>query len=239
MRYGSIYVVTNSVTQEQYVGQTRQKVQRRWNCHVNVANSSVAKKYLLAQAIKQYGRDAFVVAEAFIAFDAKALNNAEIAFIAELAPAYNITKGGAGHRVVQTAESVRRARSERLKQQWADPVWRAKQVAKIRELGKTPEASARGRAIQKLGIQARWANHVKKEKPSPRQKVVKHKRPPEIGRMMAARAKWQPVYCPELQCSFVSQKAAAEYLGVLATSITNAIKRQGKVAHAYTLIKVA
>jgi group I intron endonuclease len=238
MRYGSVYVVTNTVTQEQYVGQTRQKIQRRWNCHVNTANSSVAKKYLLAQAIQQYGRDAFAVEEAFVAFDADALNNAEIACIAELSPVYNITKGGAGHRVVKAAESVRQARSERMKRQWADPAWRSKQVAKLKIVCGTPEAAERGKAVQKLGTQARWANHVKREKPGPKQKASKHRRPPEIGRMMAARAKWKPVYCPELQCSFFSQKAAAEYLGVLTTSITNAIKRQGKVAHAYTLVKV-
>ena len=42
-RYGSIYIVTNTVTGEQYVGQTRQKALRRWKCHIK-------------NAVKQKGR---------------------------------------------------------------------------------------------------------------------------------------------------------------------------------------
>ena len=55
-RYGSIYLITNTVTAEQYVGQTRLKnVNTRWRNHVNCANSQVVKKYKLANAIKQKG----------------------------------------------------------------------------------------------------------------------------------------------------------------------------------------
>jgi hypothetical protein len=53
-----------------------------------------------------------------------------------------------------------------------------------------------------------------------------------------ALAKRKPVYCPELQCSFLSQNAAAEYLGVLKTSVSNAVKQKGKVGHRYTLERV-
>ena len=59
-RYGSIYVVTNTVTSEQYVGQTRKKARCRWDAHINTANSQAAKKYKLAKAIIAYGKEAFL-----------------------------------------------------------------------------------------------------------------------------------------------------------------------------------
>lgn len=239
MRYGSIYIVTNTVTGEQYVGQTRQKAARRWKTHVNTTNSKVTHKYKLSKAIIEYGRNAFEFKEVFSAFDSAALNLAEINFIAELSPAYNIAKGGAGHRGVTPSPEVCKARSERLKRQWANPDWRAKTEKSIRQASKTPEATERGKKVAAIGITARWADHVKKQRPPPKVKMCKQKRDPAIGRRLAAQAKWKPVYCPELQCSFLSQKAAAEFLGVLKTSVANAIKQKGRVAGKYTLEKVA
>lgn len=273
-RYGSIYVVTNTVTGEQYVGQTRQKAVRRWKCHINTAHSNTAPKYRLAHAILEYGKAAFEFAEVFSAFDAKMLDTVEVNLIAELSPTYNITKGGAGHRGVVASEKVRLARSERLKKQWSDPEWRAAQLEKLQQMAKSPEAVERGRRVAALGIAARWANHVKKV-PVPRTRAmatraswedcaVREKRMagiaasnmlPEVkarrtaastGRVptpeaiyKSARSKWKPVYCPELACSFLSQKAASEFLGVLHTSVTNAVKQKGRVAGKYTLEKVA
>lgn len=238
-RYGSIYVVTNTVTGEQYVGQTRQKAVRRWKTHINTANSQTTQKYKLTKAIIEYGKEYFKFVEVFSAFDAVTLNVAEIKFIEELSPAYNIAKGGAGHRGVIPSPEVCKARSERLKRQWADPDWRAKTERNIRQAAQTPEATERGKKVAAIGIAARWADHVKKLPPTPRVKACKQKRNPSIGRMLSAQAKRKPVYCPELQCSFLSQKAAAEFLGVLRTSVTNAVKQKGKVKRMYTLEMVA
>lgn len=238
-RYGSIYVVTNTVTGEQYVGQTRQKAQRRWKTHVNTANSKVAHKYKLAKAIIEYGKEAFAFVEVFSAFDAATLNAVEISFIKAISPVYNIAKGGAGHRGVTPSSEVCKARSERLKLQWADVDWRAKTEKSIRQASQTLEATERGKKVAAIGIAARWANHVKKQQPPPKVKTCRQKRDPAIGRKLSAQAKWKPVYCPELQCSFPSQKAAAEFLGVLKTSVANAIKQKGRVAGKYTLEKVA
>ena len=237
-RYGSIYIVTNTATGEQYVGQTRQKTQRRWKCHVNTANSKVASKYRLAKAILTHGADVFDLKEVFTAFNADALNTVEIALIAELSPAYNITKGGAGHRGVEVSPEGREARSERLKRQWADPAWRTQQIEKVKQASANPEAIARGKAVAKIGNAARWAEHTKKQKPPPRVKQCKPKRDPLVGRMLVAISKWKPVYCPELQCSFLSQKAAAEHLGITRSGVTEAIKRKGKVKRMFTLMQV-
>jgi group I intron endonuclease len=238
-RYGSIYVVTNTVTGEQYVGQTRQKAVRRWKCHINTAHSEAAPKYRLAHAILEYGKAAFEFAEVFSAFDAKTLDTVEMNLIAEFAPTYNIAKGGAGHRGVVASKEVCLARSERLKRQWADPDWRTAQLRKIHQVAKSPEAVARGKRVAALGIAARWANHVKKPKPTPRVKVCKPRRDPAVGRIRSAQAKWKPVYCPELACSFLCYAYAAETLGVGRSTITEAIKRKGRVLHKYTLETVA
>lgn len=239
MRYGSIYIATNKHTGEQYVGQTRQSVQKRWAAHWRTAVCSVSRKAKFQSALTKFGQDAFEVTEVFVAFDADTLNFAEIKLIAELQPAYNASRGGKGLRPVVVTEETKRKRSEAAKLRWANPEWRAKTIQSIQRAGQTLEAAERGKKVAAIGLAARWADHVKKQPPAPRIKACKQKRDPAVGRMLSAQAKWKPVYCPELKCSFLSQKAASEFLGVLRTSVTNAVKQKGKVAGKYTLEKVA
>jgi len=54
----------------------------------------------------------------------------------------------------------------------------------------------------------------------------------------SAKTKWKPIFCKELNITFLSQKAAAEYIGSLVTSVANAIKNEGKVQNKYTLVRV-
>jgi group I intron endonuclease len=104
MRHGSIYVATNKHTGEQYVGQTRQLVQKRWDAHWRTATCSKARKAKFQTALLAAGKDAFVVDELFVAFDAAALNSAEILLIAELKPSYNASRGGKGLRPILVSE---------------------------------------------------------------------------------------------------------------------------------------
>jgi group I intron endonuclease len=275
MRHGSIYLATNTHTGEQYVGQTRRSVQKRWDAHWRTAICQKSRKAKFQAALAEFGKDAFEVIEVFVAFDADTLNQAEIAFIAELAPAYNATRGGRGLRPVVVSAETKRKQSEAAKQRWANPQWKAKTVVNIQRASQTPEAKDRGRTVASIGNAARWANHVK-ALPTPARSlsegikaswqnpVVRANRiegaraaaqlPENKQRRSAAsrgrthsavtvakiaRTKWKPVYCRELQCSFLSQKAAAEHLGVLQTSVANAVKQKGKVARMYTLEMVA
>jgi len=41
---GAVYLVTNTVTGEQYVGQTRQSISTRWQGHVRIASCKTSKK---------------------------------------------------------------------------------------------------------------------------------------------------------------------------------------------------
>jgi group I intron endonuclease len=275
MRHGSIYLATNTHTGEQYVGQTRQLVEKRWDAHWRTAICATSRKAKFQEALTTFGRNVFQVAEVFVAFDADALNAAEIALIAELQPAYNATRGGKGLRPITVSEETKRKRSEAAKARWANPQWKANTVASLQRAAKTPEAKARGRTFARKGNAARWENHVKatpaparslsegiklswqdpvvrasriegaraaaqrpenKQRRSDASRGRKHSAD-TVAKM--ARTKWKPVYCRELQCSFLSQKAAAEYLGVLRTSVTNAVKQKGRVSRMYTLEMVA
>ena len=204
IRYGSIYIVTNTVTGEQYVGQTRQKARCRWEAHINTANSQATKKYKLAKAIIAYGKEAFEFIEVFSAFDAATLNAVEINLIEELSPSYNIAKGGAGHRGVVPSLEVCKARSERLKRQWADPVWKAAQVKSICKNTQTPEATQRGLKVSGMGSAAR-AKHV---------------------------------FCPELQCSFLSIAHAAKHLNISHTGVRYALHSGSKIKNKFTILGV-
>jgi group I intron endonuclease len=204
MRYGSIYVVTNSLTGEQYVGQTRQSVQKRWAAHWRTAICSKSKKAKFQIALTKFGQDAFEIREVFVAFDAETLNSAEIKLIAELQPVYNASRGGKGLRPVVVTEETKRKRSERLKRQWSNPEWKAEQIKKLKQMSATPEASLRGRRVAIHGSAAR-ARHI---------------------------------FCPEMQCSFLSVSAAAKHLGLSRSGARHAIAHKIKARGQYTLQEI-
>lgn len=272
LRYGCVYVATNTANGQQYVGQTIQSLSARVTAHVSHAKAPIFKFH---QAIHDFGRAVFNFAEVFIAFDKTALDDVEREFISALNPAYNATKGGAGTPGRLTTAETREKRSRDAKLRWSDPEWRAITVASIREAAKTDAAKQRGHAVQKYnGGALRWAGHVKKPKPEPcdrsaqikaiwvahrdklmaglhaanlrpevieRRRLAMRNRPPMARETVdrIARAKWKPVYCPELEITFLSRNAAAEFLGVLRTSVTNAIKQKGKVKREFSLLEVA
>jgi group I intron endonuclease len=275
MRHGSIYIATNKHTGDQYVGQTRKSVQKRWDSHWRTAICSTSRKAKFQEALLEFGKDAFDVKEVFVAFDSDALNAAEISLIADTQPSYNASRGGRGLRPVVVSEETKRKRSEAAKLRWANPEWKAKTVESIKLAAQTPEAVARGMALRAYkGIEKRWVGHVKKERPqsdrsgalrkswenpSVREKRIEGlkkalSKPDARARRVAAstgrkftreaieksaRAKWKPLYCPELQTTFLCGKYAAEYLGVLHTSVSNAVKQKGKLLRKYSLEMVA
>jgi group I intron endonuclease len=156
MRHGSVYIATNKHTGEQYVGQTRQLVQKRWAANWRTASCATSRKAKFQKALNAFGRDAFLIDEVFVAFSADALNDAEISLIAELQPAYNSSRGGKGLRPIIVSEETKRKRSEAAKARWANPEWKAKAVASLRESHNTEAAKfqARNLAAMKVGTKA-------------------------------------------------------------------------------------
>jgi len=275
MRYGSVYVITNKHTGEQYVGQTRRLVSKRWDSHWRTAICEKSRKAKFQKVLLEHGKDAFTVEEIYVSFDAEDLNAAEIRIIAELNPVYNSSRGGRGLRPIIVSEETKKKRSEAAKARWADPEWKAKTVVSIKAAHNSEEARARGAALAAIySGKNRWVGYVKPIKPvknksealkkswadeSIRAKrlagIKKYNATPEgkiarsrasTGRIMSnevvqkvASAKWKPVFCPELQTSFLCQKYAAEVLGVKNNTVSNAISKRGKVLKKYTLVRVA
>jgi group I intron endonuclease len=91
VKYGVVYVVTNTETGKQYVGLTTVGLARRWANHVTHAR---APKTRLHKAIAKYGAAAFCVAEYASAVKKELLAQLEKDVIVQLAPAYNQTSGG-------------------------------------------------------------------------------------------------------------------------------------------------
>ena len=271
VNYGVVYVATNSVTGEQYVGQTRQKFKVRVKAHEVSARNP---KFVFHKAINKFSFAAFSFEEVFYAFDKPALDDAEKQIIKYLNPAYNMTKGGSGM-PGPVNYKTRLKRSEDAKRRWADPEWRAKTITSIREASKSEDfiQACKQNAKSRNLAAIRWAGHIKQQpvkkdvsqaiKNSWADPVVRAKRvaglkkalnTPEArdklskaskGRLHSkpilekiAKAKHKPVYCKELGCTFLSQKHAAEHFGVRRTTITESIKRKGKVHRQYTLVRV-
>jgi group I intron endonuclease len=152
MRHGSIYIATNKHTGDQYVGQTRKLIQKRWASHWRTATCSKSRKAKFQKALLEFGQNAFNVKEVFVAFDSEALNAAEILLIADIQPAYNSSKGGKGLRPVVVSEETRRKRSEASKARWANPEWKAKTVAALKNSNTTEAAKTRGKELAKSRI---------------------------------------------------------------------------------------
>lgn len=271
-RYGSIYLVTNVVTGDQYVGQTIKSVSHRWKAHCRAAMSSPSME--ISRHIACYGEHMFAVDELFVAYDKVSLDNAERELIARYKPALNRTRGGAGSpRTLSDAERDRIR--QRMLANWKEPEWREKTTRAIRAAERRAVPYEVLRRNGERVCERRWAGHVKHSKQTSinRSEIIRATwedpeiRARRIGAIKAAnarsdvrekrsasmagrrlpsdvvdkiaRAKWRPVFCPELLVSFLSQKHAAAFLGVASTAVSNAVKLKGKVGRRFTLVRVA
>lgn len=115
----SIYKLT-APSGRSYVGFTGQPVQTRWQQHVRRARSGA--KHPLCAAIRKYGTDAFEIETLAVYADLDEALRAEVAAIAELTDAYNISPGGdfdGGAGAIRFRELLR------------DPEWRAAYSARL------------------------------------------------------------------------------------------------------------
>ncbi|NEQ41508.1 MAG: GIY-YIG nuclease family protein [Okeania sp. SIO3I5] len=96
---GLIYLITNKVTDKKYVGLTVQKLERRWEYHVQQARANYIKSgESLHTALREYGEDAFEIKAIDKGTTKKDLEVKERKWIEELNTlvpyGYNISKGG-------------------------------------------------------------------------------------------------------------------------------------------------
>ena len=84
-----IYLITNSITGDRYIGKTSKTIEDRWYQHQK--NAKYGQDTYLYRAIRKYGVDCFRVE-----YLADGLDDEEILLIESLKPEYNMTLGGDG-----------------------------------------------------------------------------------------------------------------------------------------------
>ena len=91
---GIIYLITNQVNGKTYVGKTSKSIEARFKSHKFNAIKRSLNTYLY-KSIRKYGIENFTI-ESIEEVPLDLLNEREIFWIANLSPAYNMTKGGDG-----------------------------------------------------------------------------------------------------------------------------------------------
>lgn len=84
-----IYLITNKITNDRYIGMTSRSLEDRWYRHCKAAEYGVSSRFY--NALRKYGKDNFDVD-----FLCEGLEAEEIQMIAQHNPEYNLTAGGHG-----------------------------------------------------------------------------------------------------------------------------------------------
>lgn len=93
---GFIYIITNTVNGKQYVGQTVQSINKRFDRHCQYYGSEAENRMAIKLAIHKYGRKNFTI-EVLEQCDVELLNEREIYYIEKFNTynnGYNSTRGG-------------------------------------------------------------------------------------------------------------------------------------------------
>lgn len=155
-----------------YVGFTGQFLAERWRQHVTRAGRGA--RHPLCAAIRKYGASAFVV-EVLAEYDTqREALQAEVAAIAELSDAYNLSPGG---------DHDGGAGAARFRELLLDPDWRAAYVARLSAaLKNSPKYQARVSELAANLAQWRADNPVEAYKISRRNLRKRSKGAPREGR---------------------------------------------------------
>jgi group I intron endonuclease len=101
--YGYIYITTNKINGNRYIGQHKSK---DWD------SKYIGSGLNLKKAIKKYGIEKFTCFPLAWAWNEKELNKLEIEYIAHYKPEYNIAKGGQGGNSGNYSEEIKKKISE-------------------------------------------------------------------------------------------------------------------------------
>lgn len=117
-----IYRVTNTITNDSYVGQTRHSIERRYYRHLWLSGHGSETHF--HRAIRLYGDDVFILESLETIEDVARLTEREQYWISLLHPKYNMTSGGeGGSPSTEVREKLRQAKLRN----WASPSYRERQ----------------------------------------------------------------------------------------------------------------
>ena len=143
--FGEVYFHFCPTSQKGYVGQTTAGMEKRWKLHQRCARSvkTPAHEGLIARAIRKYGADSFEHQVLSVARSQAQLDNLEKVWIillgAKAPGGYNLADGGyaaAGHIV---SPEVRARLSAKQKENWKNPILRAKYSSGNLGVKQTPD----------------------------------------------------------------------------------------------------
>ena len=99
MKTGSIYIITNSINDKVYIGQTTMSIDDRWKSHLKPSTLKQKGSYKLYNAMNKYGKENFSCKVLETNIPVEELNDKEIYYIEQYDSfynGYNSTKGGDG-----------------------------------------------------------------------------------------------------------------------------------------------
>jgi group I intron endonuclease len=247
-----IYLITNLLDSKKYIGITSKGYKNRFQHHCS-------QGYYLTSAIKKHGRGNFKL-ELLMQVETKELAaEHEIRLIKELNTkypnGYNFSNGG------QTPCHTPEVR-EKISQKLTGRKVSEEHLRKIQENAKKHGEKRRG--VPRPKFSKEWKSNISK---GAKGKVLSESHKKSISealrnsekfrnctkgtyfktnnpnnnlelREKIARAKWKPIYCVELDTTFLSSKFAAEVLNIKTNSIATALMRNTKI-HNYTFQKVS
>lgn len=213
-----VYEILNCANGKRYVGSTQQRPKARWNMHRSLLRRGQHHSYRLQSAWNSFGEAAFAFKVLLVC-----AQNDVLDYETRLLPLanYNVQQNPCNRGVEgRWAGHVKKQKPPIVpwgmlrSQEWKDPAVRLRRIEGMRKSMARPEVRAKRVVISTGRVMPRAA----------------------IER--AARAKWRPVYCPEIGCSFLSQKHAAEYFGVVPPAISNALSQGCRIAGKFSLVRV-
>jgi len=158
VRYGVVYLITNTVNGKKYVGQTIAPLQQRWRQHVHKARNG--SRLAIHCAIRKYGRDKFtIICLEVVDGSRDDLIAAEIHHIASqgaLAPfGYNLSEGGEGFDASQP--ELKKRHLAAIRKSASSPTWRQAQFTGAQKRLADPEWRANNAfALQVMHSSFKW-----------------------------------------------------------------------------------
>jgi len=224
-----IYMITNKLTGEQYIGQSR-NIKQRWFSHTAPNTREYNRMH---KDIKKQGKNTFdfiILEECSV----KELDKKEKYYIAKVHPSYNISTGGRGNYGFKPTEEQKEKSRQGALKQWREMDEETKQKI-IKNNLTWPHKGYKMSEETKKKISEK--NKGKKWTPELREKIAEAKRKKkESGYRQTNEGHKKTVICTTTSQTFESGKAAGEYFGISPSSITGVLKGRQKATHNLTFI---
>lgn len=238
----TVYLVTNKIDGNTYIGVTRFTSAKRWKEHIY--KSGHKPKTYLHRAIAKYGADNFIVTDIASCLFIDSVCSVEQDAIKSFSPAYNQTNGGeftTGRRIskdvaARIAASNRgkkrteeqNTRMSEIKELWfkEHPEWKAKFADQLKTARLKIDQVKRLEAIRKAGSEGRMSRPMTEKR---KQTQLQKLHSPE-ARAKSAKTRQKPVECVSLNAVFDSLLEAAKMTGIHFSNISMACLGKRKTA---------